>query len=332
MCELSGDFGKPGTSTLTHPVLGEAVRFLALLPLVVAMLTGCLPRQAVGGSDDDVSEAASDAPAALEEPFYEQISRAVIRLEDRRTGKLGTGFFVADGKRRRFALVTARHVAEAGVPLRARVPSQRRDTGETEVVELRVPPEAWVFHPESGRTTTRAEKREPLQDVDIAVAWIRSIKDRRFRTVGYCPEDCGEWAEQQFFGKPIEPPARVLVFGFPLDLGFGLEEQRPLGRVGIVSLIAKEPFLRTRETPKAKLSLLRDEHVFLIDAPLFGGNSGSPVFRHPTFGGIALIGLVSASNEKLSYAIVEPVSRIAEAIEAAAASEPAAFGSWYLLE
>src|SRR6185295_12584936 len=100
----------------------------------------------------------------------------------------------------------------------------------------------------------------------------------------------------------------------PGNLGFLLTEQRPMARLGVVAMVAEEPFVRTE-------SELRDQRVLLIDAPSFGGNSGGPVFTYPRAGPMRLAGLISAMNRSLAYGIAEPVSRIAEAIAAAHQAE-----------
>jgi len=55
------------------------------------------------------------------------------------------------------------------------------------------------------------------------------IKNREIKAFLYEPE-----SESNLL--PLEdpvPPQAVLVFGFPLDIGFNLLEQRPFGRLGI---------------------------------------------------------------------------------------------------
>jgi hypothetical protein len=102
-----------------------------------------------------------------------------------------------------------------------------------------------------------------------------------------------------------------LVFGFPGDLGFELAEQRPMARLGVIAMVAGESFLKARGE-------FQDADVRLIDAPIFGGNSGSPVFRYRPLGGLApLLGLVTHTNIQLDYAVMEPVWRIAQTVEQA---------------
>lgn len=272
-----------------------------------------------------------DQSEGLEEPAYQQLSRVIIRLESTGEGKaVGTAFFVGHENDRRFNyLVTARHVVESRLALRARVPSQRKDSGDTEVIELRIPGKAWVFHPSPPRTVKIGDAEEELFPVDVAVAKVPPIKERRVRTVGYCMGECPSGRRDQFLDTNPVPPLRVLVWGFPLHLGFTLEVQRPVARLGLVALVADEPYIRTRIGTK---QILRDERVLLLDAPIFPGNSGGPVFDYPPRGlPQRLAGLVSAANSSLNFAIAEPVSRIAETIDAAYEITLDDLPSWHLL-
>jgi hypothetical protein len=138
------------------------------------------------------------------EPLHVQVGRGVFRLEHgetiSRNGQPnpdtllkpdGTAFAVRHNGRA--FLITARHVAERVYDLRARVPARRNDTGATEVIELRIPKEAWVFH-EQGRE----ERREGnaivrLRGIDVAVAPLPGIKDRGIVVFGSCsPCPAGE--------------------------------------------------------------------------------------------------------------------------------------------
>ena len=89
-------------------------------------------------------------------------------------------------------------------------------------------------------------------------------------------------------------------------------------------MVAKEPFIRTGK-------ILRDDRVFLLDAPIFPGNSGGAVFSFQPFGTSTLIGLISASQVKLGFAVAEPVSRITETIEHVRTLKTPIEASWHLL-
>jgi len=260
-----------------------------------------------------------------DEPFYQQLTRAIIRLETIDNKPVGTAFFVHHSKDNKyFYLVTARHVAYPPKPLKSRVPSQRKDTGQTEIIELRIPTDKWIFHPNNEKYVEIKGKKETIAPVDVAIVKVPGIKDRRIRTTGYCPNECDDKNKNQFFEKEPMPPMRVMVWGFPVNLGFTLEEQRPLVRLGFVAMKAKEPFIRTN-------GILRDEKVFLLDAPIFPGNSGGPIYSYPVLGHPKLVGLISASNIPLNFAIAEPVSRIAETMDVAFSSDLRLEGAWFLI-
>ena len=110
------------------------------------------------------------------------------------------------------------------------------------------------------------------------------------------------------FEDPL-PPQAVLVFGFPLDIGFDLLEQRPFGRLGIISMTSGQKFLKIKLNNNLKFI---ESKASIIDVEAFPGNSGSPViiqltpFSHKPL----LLGLLVGANFKLDFAIMEPVSRI----------------------
>ena len=65
-----------------------------------------------------------------DEPLYQQLSRAIIRLENNQGKPVGTAFFTTyDGDLKHYYLITARHVAFPPQYLHSRVPSQNRETG-----------------------------------------------------------------------------------------------------------------------------------------------------------------------------------------------------------
>lgn len=253
-----------------------------------------------------------------EEPFYTQATRAVIRLEhyeeikkegQTKSSRLrkqdGTGFFVHTIDA--LFLVTAAHVARKDYDLHARVPVLLDSSGETVMTELKLPRSRWVFHPDIGD-----EKTHP---VDVAVMKIPSLSGAGVVALRYCPENCPEGEYNQLEKDP-DPPQEVLVFGFPVDIGFQLREPRPMGRQGMVALKSEESFLRV----KGKYV---EPRTFLIDTRMFSGNSGSPVITFPAFGRkLYLFGLVFGTNLNLDYAIAEPVSRIREVLDLARSLEP----------
>jgi hypothetical protein len=239
------------------------------------------------------------------ESFYSMSPRAVIRLEHceeiKKEGQPapttqivpdGTAFFVqsADGV---FA-VTAGHVASSPYNLHSRIPAARTSTGQTQILQLSLPQDRWIHHPDAGSPTRRG--------VDIAVMKIPQPRNLSLAVLQYCPENCPAEAYNQLPQKDPEPPLQVLVMGFPLDIGLQLVEQRPMGRQGLVALQSEEEFMKIEDK-------FVDKRAFLVDAKIFGGNSGSPILEtHPFSPQIFLVGLAFASNPTLDFAIAEPVS------------------------
>ncbi len=236
------------------------------------------------------------------ESFYEGASRAIVRLEHldvinrlgQETKRIdtvpnGTGFVVK--YRGSSFMVTARHVAEVPYDLRSRVTVENVKTTKDEVVELSIPKGCWIFHPKAGSDRVRY--------VDIAVAKLPGILDRVYKVIA------------QNDSSPIDPtpPNFVLSFGYPGSLGIDLREQKPIGRMGIVSLQAEEMFIKM---DKKYLT----EKTLLLDIKTFPGNSGSPVFIYGIGSGtVNLGGVLIGFNENLDYAICEPISRVMETLD-----------------
>ena len=263
------------------------------------------------------------------EDLYLQLSRAVIRLEH--SEKIlkegsnevininvpnGTAFFI--GNVEDLFIVTARHVVEKDYDLHARVQCKNRITGDNEVILLKLKRDKWVFHPKDESIDTNY--------VDVAVMKIPWITDRGIKMFRYELPNTKEANKNQLpFEDPL-PPDSILIFGFPLDIGFKLSEQKPLARLGIVSMVTGKKFLKTENGKFA------DEKTILIDSNMFPGNSGSPVIKQllPFASEIKLLGLVIATNERMNYAVIEPVSRIRETIEIAKEC-PKNIDCWFLI-
>ena len=267
------------------------------------------------------------AQEAAEEPFYQQIVRAVIRLEEHQSicvpGRdwsveqnvtIGTGFFVRDrlpGTTNkgvsRFFLVTARHVVENHADLFARVA-----TGESgqDAAVLLLPRKLWVFHPGPN----------PEGTVPIDVAVMR-VEYRDFmKTFLHCteeenPEGCGE---SESTGKPLlnqlnKPPSvmeRAIFFGFP-GSDITKEALEPFARAGVVAYTERNAEFRITGR------LAADPDMYFVDAPAFGGNSGGPVLREPLLFhlGVELRGLVTGGHVGgRDYAIITSVTRIRETL------------------
>jgi hypothetical protein len=256
------------------------------------------------------------------EPLYTQAGRLVIRLEQALPAggfkPVGTAFFVQDSQKRIY-IVTARHVVSGRADLRARVPSFLTASGKTDVIELRLPGSRWIFHEDEGDEKTMA--------IDVAVMKLPGIKDRGIVTLLYCAKDCPKDEYNQLAADP-EPPDQVVIFGFPEDLGFTLKEPRPMGRMGAVALTADEPYISTLLPDKTRKFFAKG--AFLIDARMFGGNSGSPIIVYGTFKQLTLAGLVTASNRDFDFGIGTPVSQIAQTIDRAQNSD-GQFPAWHHL-
>lgn len=262
--------------------------------------------------------------------LYPQLCSVVTRLEhyevmtkegayEISTTKVsdGTAFFV--GNNNDLFIITARHVAEKDYDLHAKVQCKNKITGDNEVILLKLKRDDWVFHPEGETIDTNY--------VDIAVMRIPWMVDRNICIFRY---ETTHTNEKNFNQLPFEdpmPPECILILGFPLDIGFELNEQKPLIRSGIVSLTNGRRLLKMNNGKFA------EEKSILIDAQMFPGNSGSPVIKQIfSFDSeIKLLGLVIATNDELSYAVIEPVSRIRETIEVAKLKSRE-MNCWFLME
>lgn len=264
------------------------------------------------------------------EDLYTQLNRAVIRLEHSEkiekegSGKTidinkpnGTAFFVR-GKDDLF-VVTARHVVENDYDLHARVQCKNRLTGDNELILLKLQRDKWNFH--------QKDESNDTNYVDVAVMKIPWIKDRDINVFRYELPKSENASRNQLPNKDPLPPTSILIFGFPLDIGFELSEQKPLGRLGIISMVTGKKFL------KMENGKFVEEKAILIDTKMFPGNSGSPVIKQllPLASEIQLLGLVIAQNMQMNYAIIEPVSRIRETIDLAKKESKEDIDCWSLL-
>jgi hypothetical protein len=257
--------------------------------------------------------------AEEQESFYSKSNRLIFRLEHlertidytgEASGKIkeqlksdGTAFFVQSEEE--LYVVTARHVAEKGYDLHAQVRSINLKTGEIEVIHLNLPRKRWVYHPNQGDADTRY--------VDVAVMKINWMLDHQVMTFLYDVDKGKEVKGNQLPLQDPEPPQPVLLFGFPSEIGFELTEQRPLGRLGIVSMVTGSKFLKME-------GKFVEEKACLVDIEAFPGNSGSPVINqfNPIMDPqIRLLGVLIGTNSKMHYALIEPVSRVRETLEIA---------------
>jgi hypothetical protein len=249
------------------------------------------------------------------ESFYSKSNRLIFRLEHPEKGREyysegkeenkpdGTAFFVQ--LREELYVVTARHVAEKDYGMYAEVHSINLQTGRIEPIFLNLPSNRWVYHPRQGDAETRY--------VDVAVMKVNWMTGHQVMTFLYDVSQQREATGNQLPLLDPEPPQPVLVFGFPSDIGFELTEQRPLGRFGIISMVAGSKFLKME-------GKFVEQRVSLVDIEAFPGNSGSPVINQfsPIWNPkIKLLGLLIGTNPRIHIAIIEPVSRIRETLDLA---------------
>lgn len=261
---------------------------------------------------------AEDNKNKKQESFYSQIKRCVVRLEHSvkfleegsETPKEniisdGTAFFVK--YKQYLYIVTARHVVEKDYDLHARVPviykPGEEDKEQQEIVLMKLPKIGWIFHSEGEDAKSRF--------VDIAVMKIYPVKDRNIVHFVYLGKDDPKPEENQLPENDSIPPQEITIFGFPTDIGFELQEQRPFGRRGIISFVAEDKFIKDSE------GKYFETRCFITDAEAFPGNSGSPVVNVPSIfkNKVELLGLIIATNNKQNFSIGEPVSRIREVLE-----------------
>lgn len=264
------------------------------------------------------------------EGFYEQISRAVIRLEHieqiKKEGSNiiktknisdGTAFFVASEKD--LYLVSARHVVDKNHALHARVRCKNEVTKEIEVILLKVQKDRWIFHNVTGDNNTNY--------VDVAVQKIEWIKDRTIKAFRFESKESKNFEINQLPYEDPLPPRSILSFGFPMDIGFKLLEQRPFGRSGIIAMVTGKEFLKLANGKFA------EERDVILDLDMFPGNSGSPVINKMDISDPKpkLLGLIVATNLKMNYAIMEPVSRIIETLDLAKGQSKENVNFWFLI-
>lgn len=268
------------------------------------------------------------------EDLYSQLNRGIIRLEHVETIKKegadkaetinkpdGTGFFVQSSKK--LFVVSARHVVEQSYDLHSRVECLNKTTNKKEIILLKLKKQNWIFHPENGDNESHY--------VDVAATRINWIRDRSIKYFSYTQKKSSEEALNNFPDQDPIPPRKILVFGFPLSIGFEILEQRPFGRAGIISMQTGKKFLRMNIKGANKLA---EERCYIIDAEIFPGNSGSPIINQTSLidSKLQLLGLISASNIQMDFAIAEPVSRIRETIEIAKNQKINNLNCWSLIK
>jgi len=258
------------------------------------------------------------------ETFYEQLTRAVVRIEEHQSictpglewayeqdVPVGTAFFVEDKfeGNSKFFIVTARHVVvsqtkKKRADLFARV---RIDSSSNKYLILVLPSKLWVFHP--------SKPKLGYLPADVAVMQIRPINF--IKSFLYCEnnEDCGKDKNgKQLKNQLNESPNvmdRAIFFGFPGG-DVAKESLEPFARAGVVAYTAFNPDFRIGGR------LIPDDSIYYIDSPSFPRNSGGPVLREPLplKGGVHLWGLITGGNLRgRDYAIVTRPEIIIETIK-----------------
>ena len=210
----------------------------------------------------------------------------------------GTGFFIKSG--RDLFVVSARHVVEKSYDLEARVRAKNRRTGNVAEFLLRLPGDGWVYHPNGGDRRTHY--------VDVAIMKIDSIPGHALEYFRY---DAGPPTASERSAGHMNVPLPVMVYGFFGDTG-RRTTLIPVPRLAIIPIKAHHFVFRINNRKFAEGA------AFLIDAGISRGNSGSPVLesvpQHLFTRDMKIIGMVIGTNEQLACAVVEPASRIREAI------------------
>ena len=187
------------------------------------------------------------------------------------------------------------------------------------LILLKLPKERWIFHTDEGDKDTLY--------VDVAAQKIGWIKGRTIKYFIYESEDSKDLEKNQLPLEDADPPRSILVFGFPENIGFELLEQKPFGRLGIIAMTTGKKFLKLKDGKFA------EEKCGLIDAEIFPGNSGSPVMNEMNIldPNPRLLGVVIASNSRMDFAVMEPVSRIREVLDLAEEQSAEGLECWFLM-
>jgi len=255
----------------------------------------------------------------IEETFYKQLTRAVVRIEEHqsicisgldwayeRNVPVGTAFFIEDKYNgiSKYFIVTARHVIEKRADLFTRV---KIDSKSNKYIILVLPRNLWVFFP--------SQTKRGYLPVDVAVMQIQPTNFiKHFR---YCEndEDCGKdkknRQQKNQLGESPNVMDRAIFFGFPGG-DVAKESLEPFARAGVVAYTAFNPDFRIDG------KLAPDDSIYYVDSPSFPGNSGGPVLREPLplKGGVHLWGLVTGGNlVGRDYTIVTRPEKISQTIQ-----------------
>jgi S1-C subfamily serine protease len=266
-------------------------------------------------SPAQLPEAAQESPAAglarniISLEFREEVTQGNQSRPTVVRRPVGTAFLVSTPEA--LYLVTASHVVAREQDLYAMVPTLDPSRKLHQLLELHLPKDRWVRHP--------ALETPTHYGVDIAVMKIPQPK-RHIAAMSYCVQDCPPGFLNQFALTDPELALPVIILGFPLGLGMSLKEPAPMVRLGIIALQPEEEVFKYGNK-------YADSKTFFVDAKIFKGNSGSPIFEFPALRQGNLVGIVIGMNHILDLAIAEPVSRIRETIDQAK-DQPVDFEPW----
>lgn len=200
-------------------------------------------------------------------PFFEQFKYTVALVEKASSKStannlvldpIGTAFWVIDTTSNSFVLVSNKHVFG---DLPEIILSQYTATGQTSALMLvslkdQSGKRLWIGHPDS------------LTD-------IAALKVKYFKQIGA--------TKAEVIGVPLNLFANsdeliegddVFILGFPLGIRTTTKSY-PILRSGVLSLKPTEDFLVLPN------NTIIGRNIYLVDANILGGNSGSPVFLKP---------------------------------------------------
>lgn len=200
------------------------------------------------------------------EPFFEQFKYTVALVEKmtkNTTNELiiepvGTAFWVVDKDANKFILVSNKHVFGELSEIILNQYSATAQNSARMIVNLKDKNgnKLWIGHPDS------------LTDIAaINVKYFKRMGDTKAEIIGV-PYELFAKADELIEGDDI------FILGYPLGIRT-TNKAYPILRSGVLSLKPTEDFL---VLPNNKII---GRNIYLVDANIMGGNSGSPVFLKP---------------------------------------------------
>lgn len=192
-------------------------------------------------------------------PIADQLLYTTTRLEGIKNNKLvstGTGFYYADFDTQRLFLVTNKHVIENTdyIDMTILKKNQKNEPLLGEIVKIRIPTKEFCGH--------------YIQNIDITVANISYFMTLTVEEQGdlfYIPLEKGTLPTKEEKNTIFKAIENVVFVGYPNGL-WDRKNGLPILRKGI--------------TASPCLIDFDGEKKFLIDASVFPGSSGSPVFLY----------------------------------------------------